>query len=63
MTTLARMIVAAALIMAPMVAKAADNAAQSVTEAASDKHPNCKPEKSKPCGRSCIALYKVCHKD
>jgi len=26
------------------------------------KHPNCNPAKSKPCGNSCIALDKVCHK-
>jgi hypothetical protein len=25
-------------------------------------HPNCTPGKSKPCGNSCIALDKVCHK-
>ena len=24
--------------------------------------PNCNPAKSKPCGNSCIALDKVCHK-
>jgi hypothetical protein len=28
----------------------------------SGKHPNCTPGKSKPCGNSCIALDKVCHK-
>jgi hypothetical protein len=26
------------------------------------KHPNCTPGKSKPCGNSCIAIDKVCHK-
>ena len=26
------------------------------------EHPNCTPGKSKPCGNSCIALDKVCHK-
>jgi hypothetical protein len=25
-------------------------------------HPNCTPGKSKPCGNSCIALDKTCHK-
>lgn len=25
-------------------------------------HPKCTPGKSKPCGNSCIALDKVCHK-
>jgi hypothetical protein len=25
-------------------------------------NPNCNPAKSKPCGNSCIALDKVCHK-
>lgn len=25
-------------------------------------HPNCNPAKSKPCGNSCIALSKTCHK-
>ena len=26
------------------------------------EHPRCTPGKSKPCGNSCIALDKVCHK-
>ena len=26
------------------------------------KHPHCTPGKSKPCGNSCIAIDKVCHK-
>jgi hypothetical protein len=26
------------------------------------EHPRCLPGKSKPCGNSCIALDKVCHK-
>jgi psiF repeat len=28
----------------------------------SGNHPRCTPGKSKPCGNSCIALDKVCHK-
>ena len=28
----------------------------------SGNHPRCTPGKSKPCGQSCIALDKVCHK-
>ena len=26
------------------------------------EHPRCTPGKSKPCGNSCIAIDKVCHK-
>ena len=26
------------------------------------EHPRCTPGKSKPCGNSCVALDKVCHK-